>query len=141
MGETRETEASRFVCPTPLRDHQRVVLGHGGGGALTAELVEQVFLRAFSNPVLDVLGDSCVLDVAAELAGGGRIAFSTDSSVVRPLVFPGGSLGDLFSSNAQEIKGAIYGLVIILFLRFAPDGLVGALRRLSAAARRWPLAY
>lgn len=53
----------------------------------------------------------------------------------------GGALGDVFSSNAQEIKGAIYGLVIILFLRFAPHGLLGALRRLAAALRRWPLAY
>ncbi len=58
------------------------------------------------------------------------------------LVFtlPGGAAGSLFSSNAQEIKGVIYGLVIILFLRFAPDGLIGALRRLAAAVRRWPLA-
>jgi len=53
----------------------------------------------------------------------------------------GGTLGDVFSSNAQEIKGAIYGLVIILFLRFAPDGLVGAIRRAIDAVKRWPLAY
>jgi hydrogenase expression/formation protein HypE len=95
MNVPPAADVSRVACPTPLRDHPRVVLGHGGGGALSAELVEQVFLRAFANPVLDRLGDSCVLDMAGALAGGGRLAFSTDSYVVRPLIFPGGSIGDL----------------------------------------------
>ncbi len=86
---------SNFACPAPLRDHPHVILGHGGGGALTHELIEGIFLPAFSNPLLDRLGDSTVLDVAGELAGGGRLAISTDSYVVRPLFFPGGSIGDL----------------------------------------------
>jgi hydrogenase expression/formation protein HypE len=86
---------SNFVCPAPLRDYPHVILGHGGGGALTHELIEGIFLPAFSNPLLDRLGDSTVLDVAGELAGGGRLAISTDSYVVRPLFFPGGSIGEL----------------------------------------------
>jgi hydrogenase expression/formation protein HypE len=86
---------SNVSCPAPLRDYPQVILGHGGGGALTHELIEGIFLPAFSNPLLDRLGDSAVLDVAGELAGGGRLAISTDSYVVRPLFFPGGSIGDL----------------------------------------------
>ena len=86
---------SNFSCPAALRDYPHVILGHGGGGALTHELIEGIFLPAFSNPLLDRLGDSTVLDVAGELAGGGRLAISTDSYVVRPLFFPGGSIGDL----------------------------------------------
>ena len=86
---------SNFACPAPLRDYPHVILGHGGGGALSHELIEGIFLPAFSNPLLDRLGDSAVLDVAAELTGGGRLAISTDSYVVRPLFFPGGSIGDL----------------------------------------------
>jgi hydrogenase expression/formation protein HypE len=86
---------SNVSCPAPLRDYPHVILGHGGGGALTHELIEGIFLPAFSNPLLDRLGDSTVLDVAGELAGGGRLAISTDSYVVRPLFFPGGSIGDL----------------------------------------------
>jgi len=82
-------------CPAPLRDHPQVVLGHGGGGALTHELVTHVFRRAFSDPLLDSLGDAAVLDVAAQLPPGGQLAVSTDSHVVRPLFFPGGSIGDL----------------------------------------------
>jgi branched-chain amino acid transport system permease protein len=61
-----------------------------------------------------------------------RIGFSFLSS---------SSAGDLFASNAQEMKGVIYGLVIILCLRFAPSGLIGLFRRLGARLRQWPLPY
>ena len=84
-----------FSCPVALRDYPHVILGHGGGGELSRDLIEGVFLPAFSNPLLDRLGDSTVLDRAGELAGGGRLAVSTDSYVVRPLFFPGGSIGEL----------------------------------------------
>jgi len=88
-------DVSGLVCPTPVRERERVILGHGGGGTLTHELIAQVFLPAFANPVLDRLGDSSVLDAAPLLAAGGRLAVSTDSYVVRPLTFPGGTIGDL----------------------------------------------
>ena len=86
---------ANFSCPAPLRDYPHVILGHGGGGALSRDLIEGLFLPAFSNPLLDRLGDSTVLDMAGDLAGGGRLAISTDSYVVRPLFFPGGSIGEL----------------------------------------------
>ncbi|WBO68334.1 hydrogenase expression/formation protein HypE [Streptomyces camelliae] len=83
-------DPANWTCPAPLRDQPVVVMGHGGGGALSAELIEQVFAPAYGNPTLAALTDSAVLDLA-----GTRLAFSTDSYVVRPLFFPGGSLGDL----------------------------------------------
>ena len=79
-----------WTCPLPLRDSPTIVMGHGGGGAMSGELVEHVFLPSFADPALAQLADSAVLDVA-----GSRLAFSTDSFVVRPLFFPGGSIGDL----------------------------------------------
>ena len=79
-----------WTCPLPLRDSPNIVIGHGGGGKLSAELIENIFLPAFRNPTLACLADSSVLP-----ALNGRIAFSTDSYVVRPLFFPGGSIGDL----------------------------------------------
>ncbi|MFD7614016.1 hydrogenase expression/formation protein HypE [Streptomyces sp. NPDC059828] len=79
-----------WTCPLPVRDRARVVMGHGGGGALSAELVRDVFGPAYGGPVLAGLGDSAALEL-----GGARLAFSTDSFVVRPLFFPGGSIGDL----------------------------------------------
>lgn len=83
-----------WSCPMPLRDYPSVVMGHGGGGRLSSELVEHLFLPAFSGTehagVLQQLGDAAVLSL-----GGARVSFSTDSYVVRPRFFPGGNVGDL----------------------------------------------
>lgn len=87
---TELPDPTAWTCPAPLRDQSRVVMGHGGGGALSAELVQHIFAPAFGGEVLRQLGDS-----AAVSLGGVRLAFSTDSFVVRPLFFPGGSIGDL----------------------------------------------
>jgi hydrogenase expression/formation protein HypE len=81
---------SAWVCPLPLRDYPHIVLGHGGGGKLSADLVEHLFLPAFQNDALASLADGAALTL-----GGARLAFSTDSYVVRPLFFPGGSIADL----------------------------------------------
>ncbi|MDE3202374.1 MAG: hydrogenase expression/formation protein HypE [Acidobacteriota bacterium] len=81
---------SNWSCPLPLRDFPNVVMGHGGGGRLSSELIENIFVPAFSNATLTQLADSSVLDRPT-----GRIAMSTDSFVVRPLFFPGGCIGDL----------------------------------------------
>src|SRR5271165_3886370 len=85
-----ELNFANWVCPLPLRDYPSIVIGHGGGGQLSNELVAHLFLPAFQNPVLQNLGDSSVLPETT-----GRLAFSTDSYVVRPLFFPGGSIGEL----------------------------------------------
>ena len=77
-------------CPLPMADHQRIVLGHGGGGALTQQLLERVFLPAFANPALAARHDGAVVT-----ARGTRLAFTTDSYVVHPLIFPGGDIGAL----------------------------------------------
>ncbi|GHB55940.1 hydrogenase expression/formation protein HypE [Streptomyces cirratus] len=83
-------DVTGWTCPAPLRDRPRVVMGHGGGGALSAELVQHLFAPAYGGEALAQLGDSAALSL-----GGARLAFSTDSYVVRPLFFPGGSIGDL----------------------------------------------
>lgn len=91
-------DMTRLACQSPLPHHDRIVLGHGGGGVLTRELIERVFLPAFANSVLTGLGDSAVLPAAwfsRGAPGGERLAFSTDAYVVQPLEFPGGSIGDL----------------------------------------------
>jgi hydrogenase expression/formation protein HypE len=85
-----EPIATTWACPLPLRDYPTIVIGHGGGGQLGNELVEHLFKPAFSNDVLNRMADSAVLTLPA-----GRIAYSTDSFVVRPLEFPGGSIGAL----------------------------------------------
>ena len=77
-----------WSCPMPLRDSPVIVMGHGGGGALSAELVQHLFVPAFG-------GQGGIADSAVLQLGGARLAFSTDSYVVRPIFFPGGSIGDL----------------------------------------------
>ncbi len=84
-----------WTCPLPLRDYPKIVLGHGGGGKLSNELIENLFLPAFSNETLEKLGDSAAINLNGLLQNGSRIAFSTDSFVVNPLFFPGGNIGDL----------------------------------------------
>ncbi len=68
-----------------------ILLAHGSGGQLSHDLVAEVFAASFTNPILARLEDSAML---ADL-GGGRLAFTTDSYVVRPLFFPGGDIGRL----------------------------------------------
>jgi hydrogenase expression/formation protein HypE len=126
-----------WVCPMPLRDYPQIVLGHGGGGKLSQDLVEHLFLPAFQNDALASLADGAVLSVA-----GVRLAFSTDSYVVRPLFFPGGSIADL------AVNGTVNDLAMLgakpLFLSagmIIEEGLpiqtLGTLvEQMAAAARR-----
>src|SRR5437773_2701228 len=78
------------VCPVPLGEYPNVLLAHGGGGKLMRQLIEEVFLPAFGNPALAMRHDGAVLPL-----GGAKLAFTTDSYVVRPLFFPGGDIGTL----------------------------------------------
>jgi hydrogenase expression/formation protein HypE len=98
-GGNRMTEFN-LSCPVPRVADDRIVLAHGGGGRLTHQLIEKIFMPAFGNPLLEQRHDGAVLPLD-ELKPGSRLAFTTDSFVVRPLIFPGGTIGDL----------AIYGTV------------------------------
>ncbi len=87
---TNKLDFEGWSCPMPLRDHPTIILGHGGGGKLSAELVQHLFLPAFQNETLAPLGDSSIFEI-----NGTRFAMSTDSFVVQPLFFPGGNIGHL----------------------------------------------
>lgn len=78
------------VCPLPIQQYPQVLLAHGGGGKLMHQLIETVFVPAFSNSLLGVRHDG-----ASFAVGNQRLAFTTDSYVVRPLFFPGGDIGSL----------------------------------------------
>jgi hydrogenase expression/formation protein HypE len=77
-------------CPLPIDSSSFITLAHGGGGKLTHQLIEKIFRPAFNNPELETQHDGAVFDVPS-----GRFAFTTDSYVVRPLIFPGGNIGSL----------------------------------------------
>jgi hydrogenase expression/formation protein HypE len=90
MASTKISAPGFGSCPLPIFDHQQIVLGHGSGGKLTADLIDHIFLPAFKNPILDKLDDQAVVAI-----GGARLAFTTDSFVVTPIFFPGGDIGRL----------------------------------------------
>jgi hydrogenase expression/formation protein HypE len=84
------------TCPLPQGQYDRVLLGHGSGGRLTAELIQRLFLPAFGNDVLTGLEDQAIVGLSGDNgAEAPRIAFTTDSFVVRPIFFPGGDIGRL----------------------------------------------
>ena len=84
-------DAGGVACPVPIPEDQRVVLGHGSGGQLSAALMREVLAPALAAASPGgVLNDAAVVDVA-----GSRLAFTTDSFVVSPIRFPGGDIGEL----------------------------------------------
>jgi hydrogenase expression/formation protein HypE len=83
-------DLAAFSCPLPLPAGERILLGHGSGGKLSADLLKNVFLPALGNPVLNKLDDQAILSL-----NGTRLAITTDSFVVKPLFFRGGDIGSL----------------------------------------------
>jgi hydrogenase expression/formation protein HypE len=81
---------AELSCPAPLPAKDTVLLGHGSGGKLSADLIREVFLPALKNPALSQLNDQAVVRIS-----GTRLAITTDSFVVKPLFFPGGDIGSL----------------------------------------------
>ena len=93
MTEKKDFQLS---CPIPISEYPHVLLAHGGGGRLMHQLLEKIIVPAFSNEALEARHDGAVLNLQNT-----RLAFTTDSYVVKPLFFPGGDIGTL----------AVYGTV------------------------------
>jgi len=127
------------TCPLPRSSYDRISLGHGSGGLLSAELIQRLFLPAFASEVLDALEDQATVSLPGlEGASAPRIAITTDSFVVRPIFFPGGDIGRL------AVHGTVNDLAVggarPLFLAAAfilEEGLaLDDLRRIAASMRR-----
>lgn len=103
MAATDTTDLSPLLgsCPLPIFSHPQIVLGHGSGGKLSAELIDKVFVSAFRNPTLEQMNDQAALNI-----GGARLALTTDSFVVTPIFFPGGDIGTL------AINGTVNDLAV-----------------------------
>ena len=98
MADTDDslTVLSFGACPVPKSRYEHILLGHGSGGQLTADLIQRLFVPAFANDVLGALEDQATLSLRSDNGvKTARIAFTTDSFVVRPLFFPGGDIGRL----------------------------------------------
>jgi hydrogenase expression/formation protein HypE len=122
--------SGRFTDP-------QIEMAHGAGGKACRRLVEGLIAPVFGGPLLEPLGDAALLGVT-----GGRIAVTTDAFVVRPLRFPGGSIGDLAVNgtlNDLAVSGAVpLGLLISFIIEAGlptPD-LEAEVRAVGCAARR-----
>lgn len=137
MAKTAPMPLDALTCPVPVGQYDRIVLGHGSGGRLSTDLLQSVFLPAFHNSLLAALEDQAILP-APLLAGGGRLAFTTDSFVVRPLFFPGGDIGTLAvhgTVNDLAVGGAEPKYLSAAFI--LEEGLLLAdLRRVVESMRR-----
>jgi hydrogenase expression/formation protein HypE len=120
------------ACPTPLSQYPRIVLGHGSGGRLSADLLARVFLPAFDDPVLSALEDQATLPLPT-----GRIAITTDAFVVKPIFFPGGDIGSLAvhgTVNDLAVGGAVPRYLSAAFI--LEEGLaIADLERVVASMR------
>jgi hydrogenase expression/formation protein HypE len=122
-------------CPLPFAQHDRVLLGHGSGGRLSADLIHRLFLPVLGNEILSRLEDqaSCSLRPHADAT----LAFTTDSFVVRPIFFPGGDIGKLAVHGT--VNDLAMGGATPLFLSAAfilEEGLpIGDLRRVVVSMR------
>jgi hydrogenase expression/formation protein HypE len=125
-----------FACPVPLGSNGAVLLGHGSGGKLSADLVRDVFLPAFGNPELARLNDQAIVRV-----GDSRIAITTDSFVIKPLFFPGGDIGSLAvhgTVNDLAVGGAQPLFLTAAFIieeGFAMDELRRVVQSMQRAAK------
>jgi hydrogenase expression/formation protein HypE len=123
----------RLACPVPLSVSDTVILGHGSGGKLSADLMRDVFLPELGNPLLAGLNDQAVVPI-----GESKIAMSTDSFVIKPLFFPGGDIGSLAvhgTINDLAVGGArpLYLSAAFLIEEGFP---IESLRRVAASMRR-----
>ncbi|APR80691.1 [NiFe] hydrogenase metallocenter assembly protein HypE [Minicystis rosea] len=120
------------ACPLPNESGDRILLGHGSGGLLTARLIDELLLPAFRNPVLEQLDDAAVLPV-----GDARVALTTDSYVVTPIFFPGGDIGELAVNGTVNDLAVSGARPVALSLAFIlEEGLpLAHLRRVVESAR------
>jgi hydrogenase expression/formation protein HypE len=90
MNENPMNLNDGITCPLPLMEYKNVLLAHGGGGKLSHQMIQKIFISQFKNDLLDPLHDGAMFTL-----GGARCAFSTDSYVINPIFFPGGDIGTL----------------------------------------------
>ncbi|MEN6572012.1 MAG: hydrogenase expression/formation protein HypE [Anaerolineaceae bacterium] len=96
------------VCPVPLRHHDSIVIGHGSGGRMTQELIQEIFQPHLTAP--QILAGNDFAEVNSQDQKSARLAVSTDSHIVYPLTFPGGDIGRLAvcgTVNDVAMSGAV----------------------------------
>jgi len=131
---TATIDVDGVVCPAPIAEDQRVILGHGSGGQLSNALMRELIAPALDPAASGgPLNDAAVVDVA-----GARVAFTTDSFVVSPIRFPGGDIGELAVNGTINDLAMMGAVPVALSLAFiVEEGLpFEELRAVTASAAK-----
>jgi len=124
------------ACPLPIGQYDKIVMAHGGGGRLMQQLIDKLMLAEFDNDALNEKNDSAVVTI-----NNARLAFTTDSYVVKPLFFPGGDIGKLAvcgTLNDLAMSGArplFLSCSLIIEEGFAIDSLQKIIQSMSRQAK------
>lgn len=127
---------TQFVCPLPLQ-YEQIVMAHGGGGRMMQQLIDSIIQPVFSNDILNQKHDSAVVEI-----NGSKLAFTTDSYVIKPLFFKGGDIGKLAvcgTLNDLAMSGAkpLYiTCSLIIEEGFAIEGLKQILQSMQQTAKQ-----
>jgi hydrogenase expression/formation protein HypE len=95
MMAQQTDDLQAWSCPLPLRHQDKIVVGHGGGGKMTHDLITRTFWKHFQNETLNSGNDAAVVNLMYAPSPKNKLVISTDSHVVSPLFFPGGDIGRL----------------------------------------------
>ena len=109
----RKEPSIRLTCPIPRSEYETIQMAHGGGGKLTGQLIDRMFMTALGNPILEKAHDGAFLSMNTS-----ELAFTTDSFVVNPLFFPGGSIGDLAVNGTVNDLACCGSVPLFLSLAF-----------------------
>ncbi len=130
--------ANRSPAGTGATPGPTITMAHGGGGKAMKQLIDDVFVANFRNPMLDALEDQARVDLAALCTHGDRLAFTTDAYVVHPLFFPGGDIGSLAVNGT--VNDLAVGGALPLYLSCSmviEEGLpIDTLRRIAVSMQR-----
>jgi hydrogenase expression/formation protein HypE len=91
-----DVNIGNFSCPLPMGEYDFITMAHGGGGKIMNNLIDKMFMKTFSNNIIQQKHDGAIFEIGKQ-----KFAFTTDSYVVNPIFFPGGDIGEL----------AVYGTV------------------------------
>jgi len=97
-------KSNNLTCPIPFNENERITMAHGGGGKAMQKLIDSCIIETFDNQYLNEKNDSSVLPIT-----NNKIAFTTDSFVIKPIFFPGGDIGSLAvigTVNDLAVSGA-----------------------------------
>jgi len=136
MTQTINFENS--YCPLPLVPKDQIVLGHGSGGRMTYNLIKDVFLQAFGNPILEAGNDFASVPLPQAAKSKGRLTISTDAHVITPIQFPGGDIGRLAVSGTVNDISMSGGIPLYLTVSFIlEEGLsINLLKEIAFSMKR-----